>query len=190
MGDGDFQKFLAAVRRGDREMATDLIRQYEPYIRRVIHMKLTDHRARYVVDSIDICQSVMADFFAQAEPDRFKFRTPEDLRRLLVTMALNKLRNWVRHERHVTGIPDNWDFAAADPTPSRVAATQEEVNLIKNRLPETEARLFERYRIQGQSWKEIARDEGGEPDALRMRLMRAVARVLAERDGGDLGYGK
>jgi hypothetical protein len=30
-----------------------------------------------------------------------------------------------------------------------------------------------------------ARDVGGKPDALRMRLMRAVARVLANRDGSD-----
>jgi RNA polymerase sigma factor (sigma-70 family) len=191
MGDGDFEKFLAAVRSGDRRTATDLVRQYEPYIRRVIHVRLADRRVRHVVESMDICQSVMADFFATAEPDRFKFETPDDVRRLLVTMALNKLRNWARHEsRREEAFPDEWDPVTNDPTPSRLAVAQEEIDLIKSRLPKKEARLFDLHRIQGRSWEEIARDLGEKPDALRMRLMRAVARVLVERNGSDPGHAK
>jgi DNA-directed RNA polymerase specialized sigma24 family protein len=185
MENGDFERFLAAVQAGDRKTATDLVRQYEPYIRRVIHLRLADHGVRHVVDSVDICQSVMADFFEKAEPNRFVLRSPDDLRRLLVTMALNKLRNWARHEgRHEGDLPDGWSPVTRDPTPSRVAATEDEIAFLVRRLPPMEARLFDLSRLQGRSWDEIAREEGGTPDALRMRLLRAVTRILSERGGG------
>ncbi len=131
----------------------------------------------------------MADFFEKAEPDRFKFQSPEDLRRLLVTMALNKLRNWARHEGRRSDIPDGWNPMTSDPSPSCVAAVNDEIAYLLSRLPPLEARLFDWNRVQGRSWDEIAREEGGKPDALRMRLMRTVARALAERDGTELGHG-
>jgi RNA polymerase sigma-70 factor (ECF subfamily) len=190
MENGDFEKLLAAVRDGNRETATELVRQYEPYLRRMLHLRLTDRRVGHVVDSVDICQSVMKDFFAQAKPDRFVFQSPDDLRRLLVTMALNKLRNWARHEgRHQGDLPDGWSPMAPDPSPSRIAAANDEIAYLRDRLPPLEARLFERSRVQGQSWDDIAREEGGKPDTLRMRLMRAVARILDEREGRNPGHG-
>ena len=189
MEPSDFERFLVAVRDGDRDLAIDLVRQYEPYLRRIIHQRLADRRVRHVVDSVDICQSVMADFFEEAEPDRFKFQSPDDLRRLLVTMALNKLRNWSRHEGRRGEIPDGWNPTASDPSPSRVAAANDEISFLLSRLPPPEARLFEWSRVQGRTWDEIAREEGGRPDALRMRLMRAVARALAERDATGPGHG-
>ena len=190
MDQGDFERFLVAVQDGDRARATDLVRQYEPYIRRLIHQRLGDHRVRHVVDSVDICQSVMADFFEKAEPGRLVFRSPDDLRRLLVTMALNKLRNWARHEGRREGdVPEGWDPIASEPSPSSAAAAIDEVQFLKGRLPPLEARLFELSRVKGWTWDEIARVEGGKPDTLRMRLTRAVARALGERGGSGSGHG-
>ena len=42
-----------------------------------------------------------------------------------------------------------------------------------------ERRLLE-WREQGREWAEIAREFGGRPDALRVRLARAVARIARE----------
>lgn len=189
MEPSDFEKFLDAVRVGDRELAINLVRQYEPYIRRVVHVRLADRQVRHLVDSVDICQSIMVDFFEKAEPGRFEFHSPDDLRRLLVTMALNKLRNWARHEGRRGDIPDGWDPIASEPSPSRVAAVDDEIAYLLSRLPPLEARLFELNRVQGRPWDEIAREVGGNPDALRMRLTRAVARALKDRDATGPGHG-
>jgi DNA-directed RNA polymerase specialized sigma24 family protein len=104
-------------------------------------------------------------------------------------MALNQLRNWARHERRRSDIPDGWNPTASDPSPSRVHAANEALTDLMSRLPPLEARLFDLNRVQGRSWEEIAREVGGRPDALRMRLMRAVARALAQRVGRESGHG-
>jgi RNA polymerase sigma-70 factor (ECF subfamily) len=189
MDDEDFERLIVAIREGDRSTATALVQKYEPYLRRVVHARLADYGVRHVVESVDICQSIMADFFEKAEPDRFAFHSPDDLRGLLVTMALNKLRNRARHEGRRGDIPDGWDPIASDPSPSRVAAVDDEIAYLSRRLPLLEARLFDLSRVQGWSWDEIAREVGGKPDALRMRLTRAVARALTDRDAPGPGHG-
>ena len=103
-----FDEFLAAIRRGDQNAAEELVRTYEPFIRRIIRMRLTDERLRRIFDSMDICQSIMANFFARAAAGQFNLQTPEQLRNLLVTMAINKLRSKARMERKYAGsIPEN-----------------------------------------------------------------------------------
>jgi hypothetical protein len=61
-----FAELLRRVRSGDQEAATALVRQFEPEIRRVVRLRLTDPRMRRVIDSADICQSVLANFFVRA----------------------------------------------------------------------------------------------------------------------------
>jgi len=50
--DHDFGELLRLVRAGDADAAAELVRQYEPEIRRTIRVRLTDPRLRRVVDSI------------------------------------------------------------------------------------------------------------------------------------------
>src|SRR5262249_6812703 len=106
----DFSKFLAAVRAGDQQAAADLVRRYEPYLRRVIGLRLKSTQLRRVLDSMDICQSILAKFFDRAAAGELDVQTPEELQHLLVAMAINKLRDKVRHERrHQGGLPDDWE---------------------------------------------------------------------------------
>jgi hypothetical protein len=49
----------------------------------------------------------------------------------------------------------------------------------RRRLTEAERRLADR-RVAGCSWQEIATEIGGRPNALRMRLDRALERVVRE----------
>jgi hypothetical protein len=54
------------VRTGDAEASAELVRRYEPAIRITVRARLTDPGLRGLFDSMDICQSVLANFFMRA----------------------------------------------------------------------------------------------------------------------------
>ncbi len=57
---------MSRVRAGDEQAATDLVRQYEPLVRREVRLHLEDRRLSRLFDSLDVCQEVMASFFVRA----------------------------------------------------------------------------------------------------------------------------
>src|SRR5439155_23209521 len=133
LGDESFRELIGRVRAGDQAAATDLVRMYEPEVRRAVRIRLTDARLRRVFDSMDVCQSVMANFFTRATDGQFELERPEQLLRLLVTMARNRLTDHARRQR--TDRRDNQRLAAtseglanvpaAGATPSRIVAERE-----------------------------------------------------------------
>jgi RNA polymerase sigma-70 factor (ECF subfamily) len=175
MENWEFDQFLSALRAGDDQAAAELVRRYEPLLRRVVRMRLTDPRLRRAFDSLDVCQSVLAHFFA--EVDALDVNTEGHLRKLLVRMASNKLIDKVRREaHHAGGLPAEWEPAAASPSPSQVVAQQDLLEAIQRQLSARERWLAEQ-RALGKSWVELARQTGETTDALRMTHARALARV-------------
>ena len=57
-GDTTFQDLIRRVRAGDGQAAVELVRLYEPTIRRVARVPLADSRLQRLFDSQDVCQSV------------------------------------------------------------------------------------------------------------------------------------
>src|SRR5262245_23610315 len=57
-GGPSFDELMRRVRAGDEQAAADLVRRYEPAIRRAVRVRLRDPQLRRLLDSIDICQSV------------------------------------------------------------------------------------------------------------------------------------
>src|SRR6516225_6737145 len=92
----DFNALVRRVRAGNSDAARELVQQYEPAIRRVVRLQLRDSRVRRLLDSMDICQSVMASFFVRAASGQYELEKPEQLLRLLVVMARNKLASQSR----------------------------------------------------------------------------------------------
>jgi RNA polymerase sigma factor (sigma-70 family) len=181
MENSDFARFVAAVRAGDQAAAAELVRRYEPYIRRVVRMRLHDSRLRRLFDSMDICQSIMASFFRHAAAGEFDLETPRHLGNLLVRMALNKLATKARGLPQQEGLlPSDWDAIDPHLSPPDRAVQQETLHAIRSRLSEDELLLFELNKVERRSWPEIAQVVGGRPDALRIRLTRALARVRRE----------
>jgi DNA-directed RNA polymerase specialized sigma24 family protein len=136
---------------------------------------------------MDICQSVMMSFFMRAASGQYELETPGQLLKLLTTMARNKLlhqaqkhraarRDYRRLHRDLSG---EEDFIDSAPGPSEIAADQEMLLELRRRLTVEELHLADQ-RVLGHSWKEIAVEVGGEPNALRMRLARALDRVTQE----------
>ena len=84
-----FEGLIARVRAGDEQAAAELVRRYEPAIRRAARVRLVDTRLNRLLDSMDICQSVMASFFVRTALGQFELETPDQLLKLLATMTRN-----------------------------------------------------------------------------------------------------
>jgi RNA polymerase sigma-70 factor (ECF subfamily) len=135
------------------------------------------------VESVDICQSVFTSFFLRTALGQFDIESPDQLLRLLSTIARNKVVNQARRERAVCRDEGRLNRAAmvedcegSGASPSRQIEARDLLEEARSRLSVDERRLFER-RAQGASWAEIAAELGGSPDALRIRLARGAARV-------------
>src|SRR4051794_7874124 len=93
-----YDELIRRVRARDEDAAAELIRRYEPAIRRAVRVRLADARLGSLLDSMDICQSVLKSFFVRAATGQYELETPEQLLKLLATMARNKLTNRARSE--------------------------------------------------------------------------------------------
>jgi RNA polymerase sigma-70 factor (ECF subfamily) len=188
--DDSFQDLIRRVRAGDEQAAAELVRQYEPEIRREVRLRLTDPSLRRVIDSVDICQSVLGNFFARAALGQFDLGEPRQLIGLLVKMARNRLTDWARRQtaerRHQcrelsldSTALDGKEPCTVDPSPSQVVAGKELLEQVRERMSDEERQIAER-RVAGSDWAEIAKEFGGTPDGLRKRLARAFDRVANE----------
>lgn len=186
-----FQELMARVRAGDAEAAAELVRRYEPVLRRTVRVRLRDQRLRRTFDSMDVCQSVLCSFFVRAARGQYEVNTPEQVEKLLARMARNKLADQVDRQRAACrdnrrvedGGLEGRDFVAAVPTPSREAAARDALGKVRRLLTAEEMRLLE-LREAGHDWAEIAAQHGGTPEALRKKLTRALERI-AERLGPE-----
>jgi RNA polymerase sigma-70 factor (ECF subfamily) len=193
--DAAFRDLIGRVRAGDEAAATQLVGEYEPVIRRVVRIQLRDGRMRRVLDSMDICQSVLRSFFVRAALGQYALRTPQELLKLLSTIARYKLADQVKqHQRECrdvrrieNGSPDERAIAAVQSSPSEQVANQELLDEFRKRLSDDERHLAEQ-RALGRGWAEIAAAAGGSPEGLRKKLGRAVDRIGRELGLEDLSH--
>src|ERR1700674_446641 len=89
--DNGFDVLIRRVRAGDEAAAAELVRGYEPIMRRFVRVRLAGSRLRRLFDSIDICQEVLGSFFARAARGQYDLDSPEGLLSLLVAMARKKV---------------------------------------------------------------------------------------------------
>lgn len=182
-----FVELIRLVREGDETAAAELVRRYEPAIRRVVRVHLRDRRLRRLLDSTDICQSVLATFFVRAHLGQYDLDSPESLLKLLGTIARHKVTNQAYKQQadrrdyrreDVLGDRDAQVFASQS-DPSEQASAREILAKVRDLLSEEERRLAE-ARGRGDSWAEIAAAHGGSPESLRKKLARALDRVLQQ----------
>lgn len=179
-----FRDLLDRVRRGDEDAAATLVRRYEPAIRRAVRIRLVDARFRALFDSMDVCQSVMGSFFFRVALGQFDLTTPDDLVKLLVTMARNKLADQARRQAtdrrgkglNRAGDAAEIDVAGDDPTASRIVSAREILKIALEHLTPEERRIAER-RANGHPWADLAVEAGTTAEALRKKHARALERV-------------
>ncbi len=185
--DNQFQELIRRVRARDEEAAAELMRRYERVIRRVVRIQLRDSRLRRILDSMDICQSVLASFFVRTALGQYELETPEQLLNLLTSITRNKLNNQAnrlraqrRDIRREAPLGDHRD-RVLDPAsdPSQQASAREILERIRTGLDDQERYLAEQ-RALGRGWKDLAEELGGTDVALRKKLTRALNRVMKE----------
>lgn len=182
--DADFLDFLRRIRAGDAAAATELVERFEPLIRREVRMRIRDKRLNRAFDSVDVSQSVLFCFLSRASTGEYQLDRPEQLVRLLLTMARNRLisrtrteRRLVRDVRRLTADPGVLEqLFDARPSPSQVALRNDDLAALKESLSDEEWQIFD-LRARGFSWDEVAAQLGGSAPARRMQLSRALERV-------------
>src|SRR3954452_4056247 len=150
-GDEGFELLIRRVRDGDQQAAAELVRRYEPAIRRAARVRLLDTRLNRLLDPVDICQSVLASFFVRAALGQYELETPDQLLKLLATVTRNKLADQVR-KQHVDrrenlptaeGSSSDENFIAAEPSPSRQLEARDLLQEVRRRLTSEERELLE-----------------------------------------------
>ena len=188
----EFTDLIRRVRNRDQEAAQELVRRYESAIRRVVRLRLRDANMRRLLDSTDVCQSVLASFFIRTALGQYEIDSPAELLNLLAAIARNKLSNQAERlkaqkrdvRRDAAGddatpqVPDG----ASDP--SEQASARELLDKVRDRLSPDERYLAEQ-RALGRGWQELADELGGTDVALRKKLTRALDRVMADLGLGD-----
>jgi RNA polymerase sigma factor (sigma-70 family) len=182
-----FADLITRIRGGDHAAAEELVRKYEPVVRRAIRLNMTDSRMAGVFDSVDVCQSIWRSFFVRTAAGQFDINSPAQLVGLLIAMAKNKLAYEYRRNR--TQKRDVGRVAPNDapiervtdhqPSPSDCVSANELFDKMQSTMTDEERRLSE-LRKSGLPWEEVARIVGGTAQSCRMRLQRAADRVTRE----------
>src|SRR5207244_6211703 len=123
----------------------------------------------------------LANFFVRVAAGQFELEKPEQLVKLLGTMARNKLLNVAqkyqaqrRDQRRVETDGAAALEAVTDPagSPSRIVAGAGLVQPVRGQMSDDERYLAEQRGL-GRDWAELAAELGSTPDALRKQLAGA-----------------
>ncbi len=177
--------WIERIKRGDQMAAAELVRHFEPEIRRFVRVRLTDPKLRRFMDSMDVVQSVMGRFFQGIQSDRLQVEHPLQLLRLLMTMARNSLLDHVRRakvRRGVTGTGGDQELQfVADRHIGQTELVEQAdlVALVRGRLSSEEQLALDRW-LHGDGWEQMSQDFGCEPDAIRKKVTRAIDRATKE----------
>jgi RNA polymerase sigma-70 factor (ECF subfamily) len=179
-----FDDLVRRVREGDHAAAAEFVSQYQVELLRWIHFQLIRQGAqRRGYDSLDIFQSVCLQFWLRVSIGAVDLRSPESVLALLKQMLRQKIIDKRRKpseryeqpasEEQLDGVP------GSEAPPTGIVADEDLLQQVRRRLTEANRQLLE-LRMQGCPWVTIAAQLGGEPEALRKQLKRALARTGAQ----------
>ena len=191
INDGSFALLLDQLRRGDASASVKIQERFGGHIRRLARVWLSQRRLGRLMDSEDICQSVLAEFFERYSKGSYEFDNERQLRALLARIATSRLLyHWQRHRTAKRDMRRLAEGATAEnqiealassnqPTPSQVLAGRELAEECRRRFSPEEWTIVE-LRNAGNEWKGISEQLGRSPDSLRMQYTRAVTRVARQ----------
>lgn len=182
--ESEFSQLLLRVRDGDSDAAFELVRRYESAIRVAVRTRMSDPALRRQLDSMDICQSVMASFFLRAAVGEYDLREPAQLVALLTKMAQNKLAMYTRGQyrqrrdirRAASGSDALPNESSRNPGPDHDVSMRELLDQTYEMMS-AEIREIAAHRIRGIGWSEIASELGGTADSRRKQFQRAVDKI-------------
>lgn len=188
----DFQHYLLELRQGDEAAIGKFLADFEPYIRRTLRFNIKQASLHSIVDSVDVCQSVMSSFLLRLSAGEYEIRDEKDLRHLIASMARKKFLMLNRHEsaqkrdhRKTTSLESLQEIEMpCQQDQDRVHRQLEILAEICGQLDEETKLLFDRRRA-GIGWEKIAAELGESASVLRQRLSRALRKLSKEVLGED-----
>ena len=167
---------IARLQHGDRDAATALYLRYAQRIEKVARKNsAADLVARF--DAEDVVQSVFRTFFRRASRGDYQLPSGDELWKLLLVIALNKVRRLSLHHRaQMRDVgktsdlsEDNIRHAKSIEPAEGLAILQDVVSQLLSELPESHRTMI-RMRIDGASLEEVS--------TAVQRSRRTVERVL------------
>jgi RNA polymerase sigma-70 factor (ECF subfamily) len=185
-GEHTTQMLVSRIRAGDPAARAALVRRVEPLLVRFAHGRVPQ-LLRHEHDTADLVQMTwlrVLDKIGHLAVDQ-----PGDFFSYLRTVLLNSLREALRkHGRSGIDVHGDDLAAAADVPADNVApddwlAYEQAVAALP---PDARVLVLMRFEF-GMSFAEIAEEFGETPDAMRMRVNRAIARIAGDVDGEQSG---
>lgn len=171
---------------GDMEAAEQVFREYEPYLRLVVH-RMLPATLRPKFDSVDVVQSVWADLLHGFRDANWKFQDVAHLRAFLVRATRNRFIARVRQNKRIAAAEEPFDDFSPEhqriedaPRPSELAQANELWEKMLGMCSDVQRPLLELKR-RGCSLAEISAQTGMHPSSIR-RIFYELARQVAARD--------
>lgn len=185
MEQNDLAALTARVRLGDAAAAAEFVRLFEPQIRRGIRIHGTGLRLQRILDSEDLCQSVMRRFLGQLDNPAVPTDDPTRLLAWLLEVARNRKLEALRRERTAkrgggwrdVGVELLAEQADQDAPVGLELEQRELLEKLFTRLSERGRRIAQ-LRADDVPWEDIARQLGGTPEAIRKSYRRAVSEAM------------
>ncbi|MBA4065198.1 MAG: sigma-70 family RNA polymerase sigma factor [Isosphaera sp.] len=175
--DATDRSLLRRVRAGEEDAATALYLRYADHLRALAARQSSAALATRL-DPDDIVQSVFRTFFRRVGDNQYDVPAGDDLWRLFLVIALNKIRNAAAHHRaakrdvrQTVPIGDDARRVEADGGATGLAVLRMVIDDALARLPEGTRRIVE-LRVEGFEVAEVADRVG--------RSKRSVERVLQQ----------
>ena len=186
---GEIGVFIARIRAGDEEAATELLRRYEAKVRLVVRRQLP-RLLRSKFDSLDFLQSVWGSFFHRVRTGPTDIEDEPNLVAFLAWAARNRVfdeyrrassqKHDVRREEPLwAGSDRTVELVAPLETPSEVAQAHETFERLQDLVPEDRRQVLA-LKAEGYSCREI-----GERLGLSERTVQRVIETLRDLAGDD-----
>jgi len=174
-----------------QEAARDLWERYAPALLNLARRQL-DRRFLRRENEDDVIQSMYASFCGRQERGGFDLNGRDELWKLLVTVTLRKARNAARRHRRdardyrreaciadedAARLLREWEPSEPGPTPSEVAAFNDELERRMRCLGDPVLRHIAQRKLEGYTNKEIARELN---DCTERTIERKLARIRAK----------
>ncbi len=174
---------LAQLQTGDDDAFVSIWHYYYPLISNVARRSLMG-MARQTVDASDIAQSALASFLVGVNREAFpRLFDSDDLRRLLLTIALNKVREACRREeRRAALLREKYRHVAPNsnpPEPDADVGMSEEIERLLNALEPNMLRPIAIAKWNGLTNEQIAQSIGRSISTVELKL-KLIRRIWSE----------
>ena len=183
----ELNRLVERLSGGDMSAAEALYAEIAPFLRLVVRRNLP-RRLRPKFDSVDVVQSVWANFIEGMQAGRWQFANAAQVRAFLLKSARNRLIDRTRqfrvaaqHERSLGVAVEDW--ACREPRPSQHAQASDLWQRLVSACPPEHRELL-KMKGEGASLATIAHRTGLHVDSVR-RILRQLARQVSQDAAHD-----